>query len=144
MAFGQITASSRPIVTPQDLQGFKIRVPISSIYTSLFKALGAAPTSINLGEVYSALQTHICDGQENPLIVVDTTKFYEVQKYVSMTNHIWDGNWVLANGDSWASLPPDLQGIVERNFDASALGAAGGTSCGAEQLPARHAGRGVA
>jgi TRAP-type transport system periplasmic protein len=44
-----------------------------------------------------------------------------VQKYVSMTNHIWDGNWVLANGDSWASLPPDLQGIVERNFDASAL-----------------------
>ncbi len=118
--FRQMTTSTKPIATPQDLVGLKIRVPVSSIYTSLFKALGAAPTSINLGEVYSSLQTHICDGQENPLIVVDTTKFYEVQKYVSMTNHIWDGNWVLANGDSWASLPPDLQGIVERNFDASA------------------------
>ena len=119
--FRQITTSNRAITTPQDLQGFKIRVPVSTIYTSLFKALGSAPTSINLGEVYSALQTHICDGQENPLIVVDTTKFYEVQKYVSMTNHIWDGNWILCNGDTWASLPPDLQGIVARNFDQSAL-----------------------
>jgi tripartite ATP-independent transporter DctP family solute receptor len=119
--FRQITTSNRAIVTPQDLQGFKIRVPVSTIYTSLFKALGSAPTSINLGETYSALQTHICDGQENPLIVVDTTKFYEVQKFVSMTNHIWDGNWILCNGDTWASLPPDLQAIVERNFDASAL-----------------------
>ncbi|WP_158747715.1 TRAP transporter substrate-binding protein [Acidisphaera sp. L21] len=119
--FRQITTSNRAIATPQDLQGFKIRVPVSTIYTSLFKALGSAPTSINLGEVYSALQTHICDGQENPLIVVDTTKFYEVQKFVSMTNHIWDGNWVLANGDTWASLPADLQGVVERNFDASAM-----------------------
>ncbi len=77
--FRQMTTSTKPIATPQDLVGLKIRVPVSSIYTSLFKALGAAPTSINLGEVYSSLQTHICDGQENPLIVVDTTKFYEVQ-----------------------------------------------------------------
>jgi tripartite ATP-independent transporter DctP family solute receptor len=119
--FRQITTSNRAIATPQDLQGFKIRVPVSTIYTSLFKALGSAPTSINLGETYSALQTHICDGQENPLIVVDTAKFYEVQKYVSMTNHIWDGNWILCNGVTWASLPPDLQAIVERNFDQSAL-----------------------
>ncbi|MEJ1975147.1 MAG: hypothetical protein WDN49_02875 [Acetobacteraceae bacterium] len=61
------------------------------------------------------------DGQENPLIVIDTTKFYEVQKYVSLTNHIWDGSWVLANGDVWQSLPSDLQAIVERNLNASAL-----------------------
>ena len=118
--FRQITTSNRAINAPTDLQGFKIRVPVSTIYTSLFKALGSAPTSINLGETYSALQTHICDGQENPLIVVDTTKFYEVQKYVSMTNHIWDGNWILCNGDTWASLPPDLQAIVEKHFDQSA------------------------
>ena len=117
--FRQTTTSIKPIAAPADFQGLKLRVPVSAIYTSLFKALGAAPTSINLGEVYSALQTHICDGQENPLIVVDTTKFYEVQKYVSLTNHIWDGNWILCNGGSWESLPPDLQAIVERNLDMS-------------------------
>ncbi len=119
--FRQITTSTRPITSPGDMRGFKIRVPVSAIYVSLFKALGAAPTSINLGETYSALQTHICDGQENPLIVVDTTKFYEVQKYVSLTNHVWDGSWVLANGDTWSALPKDLQDIVSRNFDASAM-----------------------
>ena len=61
------------------------------------------------------------DGQENPLIVINTTKFYEVQKYVAMTNHIWDGSWVLMNGDIWGSLPRDLQEIVSRNLDASGL-----------------------
>ena len=117
--FRQITSSTRPIATPADLRGMKLRVPVSPIYVSMFKALGAAPTSINLGETYSALQTHIVDGQENPLIVIDTTKFYEVQKYVSMTNHIWDGSWVLMNGGVWGSIPPDLQEIVTRNMDAA-------------------------
>ena len=119
--FRQITTSTKPITTPDDLQGFKIRVPVSPIYVSMFKALGASPTSINLGETYSALQTHIADGQENPLIVIDTTKFWEVQKYLSLTNHIWDGCWILCNGDTWASLPPDLQQIITRNFDASGV-----------------------
>ena len=119
--FRQITTSTRPISTPADMHGFKIRVPVSAIYVSLFKALGAAPTSINLGETYSALQTHICDGQENPLIVVDTTKFYEVQKFVSLTNHVWDGSWVLMNGDAWSGIPKDLQDIVSRSFDEAAL-----------------------
>ncbi len=98
-----------------------MRVPVSPIYVSLFKALGASPTSINLGETYSALQTRIADGQENPLIVVDTTKFWEVQKFVSLTDHIWDGSWILCNGDIWQSLPPDLQEIVTRNFDKLGL-----------------------
>jgi TRAP-type transport system periplasmic protein len=119
--FRQTTTSTRPIHTPEDLKGFKIRVPVSPIYVSLFKALGASPTSINLGETYSALQTHIVDGQENPLIVSYTTRFYEVQKFISLTNHIWDGSWILANGDTWASLPPNLQEIVSRNLDASGL-----------------------
>ncbi len=119
--FRQTTTSTHPIRTPGDLEGLKIRVPVSPIYVSLFKALGASPTSINLGETYSSLQTHIVDGQENPLIVADTAKFYEVQKFVSLTNHIWDGSWILANGDVWSSLPPDLQQIVTRNLDASAL-----------------------
>jgi len=117
--FRQVTTSTKPIRTPDDLKNFKIRVPVSPIYVSLFKALGASPTSINLGETYSALQTHIADGQENPLIVVDTTKFWEVQKNVSLTNHVWDGSWILCNGDVWKSLPADMQEIVTRNMDMS-------------------------
>ncbi len=119
--FRQVTSSTKPITTPADLRGLKIRVPVSPIYVSMFKALGAAPTSINLGETYSALQTHIVDGQENPLIVINTTKFYEVQKFVSMTNHIWDGSWVLMNGDVWASIPAELQAVVTRHIDAAGV-----------------------
>ena len=119
--FRQVTTSTKPITSPADFRGMKLRVPVSPIYVSMFKGLGAAPTSINLGETYSALQTHIVDGQENPLIVINTTKFYEVQKFVSMTNHIWDGSWVLMNGDVWGSIPPDLQAIVTRNIDAAGL-----------------------
>lgn len=119
--FRQTTTSTRAIRVPDDFNNLKIRVPVSPIYVSLFKALGASPTSINLGETYSALQTHIADGQENPLIVVDTTKFWEVQKFVSLTDHIWDGSWILCNGDTWKSLPPDLQEIVTRNLDTSGI-----------------------
>ena len=119
--FRQVSNSKKPINGPEDLRGMKIRVPVSPIYVSMFKGLGAAPTSINLGETYSALQTHIVDGQENPLIVINTTKFYEVQKFVSMTNHIWDGSWVLVNGDAWKAIPADLQAIVTRHIDAAGL-----------------------
>ncbi|HEY0294659.1 MAG TPA: TRAP transporter substrate-binding protein [Bordetella sp.] len=115
--FRQITTSTRPIATPQDLANLKIRVPVSPVYISLFKALGAAPTSINLAEVYTALQTGVVEGQENPLVVTDTAKFYEVQKYCSITNHIWDGSWIVINGDAWESLPADLQRIVSRGFN---------------------------
>ena len=73
------------------------------MWTSLFKGLGASPASININEVYSALQTKIVEGQENPLSLIDLFKFYEVQKYVSYTNHMWDGFWTLINGRAWAA-----------------------------------------
>ena len=72
-------------------RGMKLRVPVSVLWTSMFKALGASPASINFNEVYSALQTKIVDGQENPLAIISAAKLYEVQKYCSMTNHMWDG-----------------------------------------------------
>ena len=112
--FRQITSSTRPILTPDDLKGFKIRVPVSPMWTSLFNALGASPVGINWNEVYSALQTRVAEGQENPLAVIELFKIYEVQKYLSMTNHMWDGFWFLANGDAWRKLPKDLQDIVSR------------------------------
>ena len=119
--FRQITSSTHPIKPPADLKGFKIRVPVSPLWTSMFQALGASPISINFSEVYSALQTKIAEGQENPLSLIQIAKLYEVQKYVSMTDHMWDGFWMLANKRGFAALPPDAQTIIAREFNASAL-----------------------
>ncbi len=119
--FRQITSSSKPINTADDLKGFKIRVPVSPLWTSMFKALEASPASINFAEVYSALQTKIVDGQENPLAIIQTAKLYEVQKYCSLTNHRWDGFWFLANGKAWDKLPPDLRAIVAKHVNAAGM-----------------------
>ena len=118
--YRQVTSSTHPISVPEDLKGFKIRVPVSPLWTSMFKAFGASPASININEAYSAMQTRIVEGQENPLALIDLYKFYEVQKFVSLTNHMWDGFWTLANGRVWAALPKDLQDIVENNLNAAA------------------------
>jgi TRAP-type transport system periplasmic protein len=119
--YREMTSSTKPIHTPDDLKGFKIRVPVSPLWTSMFKAFGASPASINFSEVYSALQTKVVEGQENPLSIIDTAKLYEVQKYCSITNHMWDGFWFLANAAAFKKLPNDLQEIVARNLDAAAL-----------------------
>ncbi|MFD1883355.1 TRAP transporter substrate-binding protein [Paracoccus pacificus] len=117
--FRQTTSSTKPIVTPEDLAGFKIRVPVSPLWTSMFTAFGSAPTSINFAEVYSALQTGVVDGQENPLAIIQVAKMWEVQKYVSMTNHMWDGFWMLGNRRAWEAVPEDLREIIAKNFNAS-------------------------
>ena len=119
--FRQVTTSTKPVVHPSDLQGMKIRVPVSALWTSLFKSLGASPTGINFAEVYSALQTKIVDGQENPPAIISAAKLFEVQRYCSLTNHMWDGWWFLMNRRAWGQLPPDLQGTFSRIIDASAL-----------------------
>ncbi len=119
--FRQITSSNKPIQSPADLKGFKIRVPVSPLWTSMFTALESAPTSINFAEVYTALQTKAVDGQENPLAIISTAKLYEVQKYCSMTNHMWDGFWFLANRRAWERLPEDLRAIVAKNLNAAAV-----------------------
>lgn len=119
--FRQTTTSTKPISTPADLRGMKLRVPVSPLWTSMFTALGAAPASINFSEVYSALQTKIVDGQENPLAIIDTAKLYEVQKFCSMTNHMWDGFWFLANRRAFERLPRDAQEIVSREINRAAL-----------------------
>jgi len=119
--FREITSSTKPIITPDDLRGFKIRVPPSPISLSLFKSLGAAPVTLNIAELYTALQTHVVEGQENPLGNIETQKFYQVQKHCSLTNHMWVGYWVMVNGDYWKSLPPDYQKIIADAFDTEAL-----------------------
>ena len=119
--FRQTTSSTKPINGPEDYKGFKIRVPVSPLWTSMFKAFDASPASINFSEVYSALQTKIVEGQENPLALISTAKLHEVQKYCSLTNHMWDGFWFLANRRAWEKLPEDVRTIVARNINAAAV-----------------------
>lgn len=119
--FRQISSSTKPIVTPADLSGFKIRVPPSPLWTSMFKAFDAAPLSINFSEVYSALQTRIADGQENPLVTIESAKLFEVQKYISRTNHMWDGFWFLSGRRVWDKIPTEVQQVIEKHVNAAAL-----------------------
>jgi tripartite ATP-independent transporter DctP family solute receptor len=119
--FRQITSSSRPIKSAADLQGYRIRVPVSPIFTSLFKALGATPTSINFNELYTALQTKLVDGQENGLVAIEAGKLYEVQKFVAQTNHIWDPFWLLGNRRAFGALPDNLKDIVRQEFDRASM-----------------------
>ncbi len=119
--FRQTTSSTKPINGPDDFKGFKIRVPVSPLWTSMFKAFDAAPASINFSEVYSALQTKIVEGQENPLAIISTAKLYEVQKFCSLTNHMWDGFWFLANRRAWEKLPEDVRTIVAKNINAAGV-----------------------
>jgi len=120
--FRVTTTSTRPVASPDDLHGMKLRVPPSPIIMSIFRALEAAPTSINFAEVYSALQTRIVEGQENPMTLVSTAKLYEVQKYCSLTNHVWDGFWMLGNSASIGRLPADMQAILRKHIDAAVIG----------------------
>lgn len=117
--FRHIT-SYKPINTAADLAGLKIRVPVSPILLSLFKALGSSPTPINFNELYSALQTKVVEAQENPLALINNSKLYEVQKSCALTGHVWDGYWFLANKRSLESMPAPLRDIVSKNFNAAA------------------------
>jgi tripartite ATP-independent transporter DctP family solute receptor len=119
--FRQTTTSNKPIKAAEDLLDLRIRVPVSPMGISMFKSLGASPTSLQFSEVYTALQTKIVDAQENPLAIVQTAKLYEVQKYCSKTNHSWDGYHFVFNGRSWKALPDDLKLIIERAFNESGL-----------------------
>ncbi len=119
--FRQITSSTREIRTPQDLNGFKIRVPPAPMLTSVFKSLNAGATPINFNELYSALQTKVVEGQENPLAIIASTRLYEVQKSCSMTGHVWDGYVILGNRRAWGTLPEDVRAVVTRELDKSAV-----------------------
>jgi tripartite ATP-independent transporter DctP family solute receptor len=119
--YRNITSSTKPINSAADLKGFKIRVPVSPLWTSMFKAFGASPASINFSEVYSALQTKVVEGQENPLALIQIAKLYEVQKYLSLTGHMWDGFWTLFNGKRWAGMPKDIQDILTKRINDAAV-----------------------
>lgn len=110
-----ITSSTRAVHNDADLAGFKMRTPNSRIALDLFRSLGAAPTSMNFSELYTSLQTHVVDGQENPLANIEFARFFEVQKYLTLSGHMWGGYWLLAGGEWWKGIPSDLQAAITRN-----------------------------
>jgi tripartite ATP-independent transporter DctP family solute receptor len=109
--YREITNNKRPIVKPEDLQGIKLRVPGGVWRVKMFKAYGASPSPMELKEVFVALQTGVMDGQENPLTQIYSQKFQEVQKYLSLTGHVYTPAYLTA-GASWSRLPPDVQKIL--------------------------------
>ncbi len=119
--FHQITTSKAPINTVADLQGLKLRAPPSPIQVSTWKAIGAAPTSMNFAELYTALQTGVVDGQESPPSLAKTTRLYEVQKYMSLTSHMWDGWYTLINPKAFGRLPKDMAELMMDSFDQAGL-----------------------
>lgn len=119
--YRNITSANKAIVTPEDLKGFKIRVPGIPLWISMFKALGASPTAIPFGELYSSLQTKVVDGQENPLALIQSAKLYEVQKYCSLTGHTWDGHFIFGNAKKFQALPKEVQAALTTHLNAAAL-----------------------
>ncbi|WP_460353343.1 TRAP transporter substrate-binding protein [Mycobacterium sp. ZZG] len=141
--FRHITNNKRPIVTSQDLAGLKIRVPGNPARVALFEALGAAPTQIDIGEAYLALDQGVLDGQENPLKVIDAFSFYEKQRYLSLTAHIYSPVYLTINEDTWQGLSPEIQQGLEK---AAAAAAETSRTSGAEadeQLLAKFEAAGV-
>jgi tripartite ATP-independent transporter DctP family solute receptor len=113
--FRHISMIDHPIRTADDLKGVKMRVPDGQMFRELFSALGAVPTTVNIKDLYGALKSRQVDGQENPLVVTEVNKLYEVTKYISITNHMWSGFNLLGNMKFWNSLPADVQQAVQRN-----------------------------
>jgi tripartite ATP-independent transporter DctP family solute receptor len=119
--FRHITTSTKPVNSVQDLTGMKLRVPATPTLQAMFKAMGAAPTTIGIGEVYTALQTKVVDGQENPFAIIEAFRFYEVQKYCSLSGHAWECFWLAGNQRSWTAIAEPLRQVAQRVFAAHAV-----------------------
>ena len=111
--YRHITNSKRPINTPADLQGIKLRVPEGKWRVKMFQAYGANPSPMKFSEVFTALQTGVMDGQENPFTQIYSAKFQEVQKYLSLTGHVYTPAYATVGSKKWASLPADVRGTLE-------------------------------
>jgi tripartite ATP-independent transporter DctP family solute receptor len=112
--FRHITNNVRPIVRPEDLKGIKLRVPGGVWRVKMFQAYGANPSPMPFGEVYSALQSGVMDAQENPFSQIYSAKFHEVQKFLSLTGHVYTPAFLIVSEDFWKKLPKDVQDTIAR------------------------------
>ena len=134
LGFRNVTNSKRPIARPEDLEGLKLRVIPNPVFLDTFKAFKANPVPMSFSELYTALETKTVDGQENPYSVILSNKFYEVQKYVSGTGHVYGTNIILVSGKFWDKLSPAERKIMQdaaveaRDYQRKASQAAAGTA----------------
>ncbi len=117
--FRHITNNLRPINVPADLEGIKLRTPKGAWRVKMFKSYGANPTPMSFSEVFTALQTGVIDGQENPFAQIWSAKFQEVQKYLSLTGHVYTPAYVIVGKKHWDGLPADVRRIVEETAKAT-------------------------
>jgi TRAP-type transport system periplasmic protein len=111
--YRHVTNSKRPINVPADLQGIKLRVPEGKWRVKMFQAYGANPSPMKFSEVFTALQTGVMDGEENPFTQIYSAKFQEVQKYLSLTGHVYTPAYVAVGAKKWDALPADVRKILE-------------------------------
>jgi TRAP-type transport system periplasmic protein len=112
--FRQICSLSRQVRTPDDLAGYRMRVPAGRILAELFEALGATPVTINIDGLHAALKDGRVDGHENPLAIVEVNRLHDVTRHVCMTNHVWSGFNLIANLGYWRSLSGHAQDAIQR------------------------------
>lgn len=110
--YRQITNNKRPIVKPEDLKGIKLRIPSGDIRLLTFKTYGSNPVPLDFTELFSALQQGVVDGQENPLSTIQSSRFNEVQKYLSLSNHVYTPGYLIASKIWWDKVPPENQKII--------------------------------
>ena len=114
IGFRHITNNTRPVVVPADLKGLKLRTPGSPGRILAFEMLGANPISMNIGELYLAMQQGVIDGQENPLGNINKWKWYEVQKYISLSRHVYTPITFVMNLKKYNSLTSEQRAAVDR------------------------------
>ena len=117
LGFRNVTNSKHPITKAEDLDGLKIRVIPNPVFLDTFRAFKANPVPMAFAELYGALEARAVDGQENPYAVILSNKFYEVQKYLSATNHVYAANIVLVSKKFWDSLTPAEQKMMNEAAD---------------------------
>ena len=117
LGFRNMTNNKHPIQKPEDMQGLKMRVIASPIDVEMFKTLGANPVPMTFGEVYGALESGAIDGEDNPVGVIESARFAEVQKYMSLTQHVYTGMPVLMSKKTWDSMSEDERRIIRESAD---------------------------
>lgn len=118
--FRHLCMIEQPIRTEDDLADMKIRVPDGQMFRDFFAALGAQPITVNISELYDALKMRRVDGHENPLVITEVNRLFEVTSYVSLTGHMWSGFNLIGNLKFWEMLPADVQAVIERNVATAA------------------------
>jgi len=141
--FRQIVSARRPVRGVDDLAGYRMRIPEGRIFTDLFESLGATPVTLSIDKLHGALRDGAVDGQENPLVVAEELKLYEVAGFVSTTNHVWSGFNLYGNLGFWRALPGDVQEVVQRNVVKSVAAQRAHVRALNRELEGRLAARGM-